>query len=79
MSTKISPLKQAVGAFEKAIGSHQYGVDGIVFVCPVCGHNHFKWGTGAKVLGSYWFACAGCGHVEPFAQQPSFSEEEAEL
>jgi hypothetical protein len=70
MSTKVSALKQAVSAFKKAIGPHRYGVNGKPFVCQLCGYDRFKFGTGAKILGLYWLACAECSHIEFFAQRP---------
>ncbi len=70
MSTKVSALKQAVSAFKQAIGPHRCGVNGKPFVCQMCGHDRFKIGTGAKILGLYWLACAECSHIEFFAQRP---------
>ena len=75
MSTKGSSLKQAVSAFKKAIGLHRYGVNGKPFVRRLCGHDRFKFGTGAKILGLYWLARAECGHVELFAQRPLFLDD----
>jgi hypothetical protein len=77
MSTKASPLKRAVRAFKKEIGPHRYGVKGKPFVCHLCGHDRFRFGTGAKILGLYWLACAECGHVEFFEQHPPLLDEAA--
>ena len=52
-------------------------VDGNPFVCQLCGHDSFKFGTGAKILGLYWLACAECGHVELFAQRPPLLDDAA--
>ena len=77
MSTKTSALKRAASAFKKAMGAHRYGVHGKPFVCQLCGHDRFKVGSGASVIGLYSLACAECGHVEFFAQTPPVLDDNA--
>jgi hypothetical protein len=76
MSTKVSPQKPAVSAFKKG-GPQRYRVNGKPLVCQLCGHNRFKFGTGAEILGLFWLACAECGHVEIFAERPPFLDDAA--
>ena len=77
MSTKVSALKRAATAFKKAMGAQRYGVHGKPFVCQFCGHERFKLGSGAKILGLYSLACAECGHVEFFAATPPVLDDNA--
>ncbi len=75
MSTKVSALKQAASEFKKAMGPHRYGVNGKPFVCQLCGHDRFKFGS--SIVGLYWLACAECSHIEFFAQRPPFLDDNA--
>jgi hypothetical protein len=77
MSTKASTLKRVADAFQKARGAQRYGVRGKPFICQLCGHDRFKLGNGAFILGLYSLACAECGHVEFFAAAPPILDEVA--
>jgi transcription elongation factor Elf1 len=78
MSTKESALKRTVSAIKKAMEPRRYGVHGKPFVCQLCGHDQFNFGSGASILGLYTLACADCGHLECFAtQQPILADDAA--
>jgi len=77
MSTKASTLKRAATAFARAMGAKRYGVHGKPFVCQLCGHDRFKLGSGASIIGLYSLACAECSHVEFFGQTPPVLDDNA--
>jgi transcription elongation factor Elf1 len=52
------------------MGAQRYGVHRKPFTCRVCGHDRFKAGRSAAIIGLHSLACAECGHVEFFAATP---------
>jgi hypothetical protein len=77
MTNKASALKRAATAFQKAMGAQRYGIHGKPFICQLCGHDRFKIGSGASIIGLYSLACAECGHVEFFATTPPVLDDDA--
>jgi len=77
MNTKASTLKRATTAFKKAMGAQRYGVNGKPFVCQFCGHDRFKLGSGASLIGLHSLVCAECSHVEFFAATPPILDDSA--
>jgi hypothetical protein len=77
MSTKVSALKRAANAFEKAMGPQRYGIRGKTFACRLCGHDRFMVGEDLPLTSIHSLACAECGHIELFAKLPPIVDDNA--
>jgi transcription elongation factor Elf1 len=56
------------------MGPQQYGADGHVFECAMCGHDQFKVGAYIALLGMHTLVCSQCSHVEFFEKAPQLME-----
>ena len=70
MPTSTSPLKRAITAAKRALGPQRYGFKDRVFVCQMCGHDHFKTGQYIMVAGLHTLVCAECSHAALFERLP---------
>jgi hypothetical protein len=77
MSTKTSTRKRAATVFARAWGAKRYGVHSKPFICQLCGHDRFKLGSGASIMGLYSLTCAECSHLEFFGQTPPVLDDNA--
>lgn len=75
MPAKPSALSRAAGAIRKALEPRRYGVGGRPLTCPYCGHDRFRAGHGAAILGLVTLACAECTQVSFFTRLPPVLED----